>query len=72
MQLPALTVGLLAAAIAAAGWGAAPALHAQTTPAAPPSQPALRCDTPDHRRFDFWVGDWDVTTEGQPDRKSVV
>lgn len=73
MRLPALTVRLLATAVSAAGWGAAPALHAQTTPAAPPSRPAaLRCDTPDHRRFDFWVGDWDVTTQGQPAGTNLV
>ena len=29
-------------------------LHAQN-----PAQP--RCDTPEHRQFDFWVGDWNVT-----------
>jgi hypothetical protein len=25
-----------------------------------------RCNTPEHRQFDFWVGEWDVTT---PDGK---
>ena len=25
-----------------------------------------RCDTPEFRQFDFWVGEWDVTSGGQP------
>lgn len=28
------------------------------TPAAPP-----RCDAPEHRQFDFWVGKWHVTSQ---------
>jgi hypothetical protein len=35
-------------------------LSAQNQPAAP------RCDTPEFRQFDFWVGDWDVTAGGKP------
>jgi len=23
------------------------------------------CDGPEHRRFDFWIGDWDVTDNGK-------
>lgn len=30
-------------------------------PQAPP-----RCDTPEYRQFDFWVGDWTVTSGGKP------
>lgn len=30
-----------------------------TTQAAPPAPP-LRCEGPEHRQFDFWLGDWDV------------
>lgn len=33
-------------------------LHAQETPAAPAAKP---CVSPEHRQFDFWIGDWDVT-----------
>lgn len=30
-------------------------------------QPPKPCATPEYRQFDFWVGDWDVTTpEGRP------
>lgn len=25
-----------------------------------------RCDSPEFRQFDFWVGEWDVTSGGQP------
>jgi hypothetical protein len=34
------------------------AVHGQTT-----SQPA--CDAPEHRQFDFWVGDWNVVQTGK-------
>jgi hypothetical protein len=26
--------------------------------------PPARCDTPEFRQFDFWVGDWNVTVQG--------
>jgi hypothetical protein len=42
----------------------ASAATARQTPAAqqPPS-----CDAEEHRQFDFWIGDWQVTTpDGQP------
>ena len=35
-------------------------LSAQSPPAARP-----RCDVPEYRQFDFWVGDWDVTAGDQ-------
>ena len=31
--------------------------------AAPQPQPA--CDSPEHRQFDFWVGEWSVTQAGK-------
>jgi hypothetical protein len=46
----------LAVAMLVAGGGAR--LRAQS-PAAPPPPPA-DCRAPEHRQFDFWVGDWDV------------
>jgi Protein of unknown function (DUF1579) len=27
-------------------------------------QPPKRCDLPEQKQFDFWVGDWDLTTPG--------
>lgn len=31
------------------------------------------CETLDHRAFDFWVGDWEVsTTDGQPIGRSAI
>ena len=31
-----------------------------------PRSPPTNCETPEHRQFDFWVGDWDVVhTERQ-------
>ena len=32
--------------------------------AAPPSAPRF-CDSPEHRQFDFWLGEWDVSSNGQ-------
>jgi len=38
---------------------------AQETDANSPA-PAKPCDSPEYRQFDFWVGDWNVTSDGQP------
>src|SRR5262245_13542669 len=44
--------------------GLAPALGAQATAVAPRR---ASCDTPDHRAFDFWIGEWAVTyKDGKP------
>ena len=29
------------------------------------SKPPKPCSMPEHRQFDFWLGDWDVTVAGQ-------
>lgn len=42
--------------------GAAPAAEA----------PAGPCDTPEHRAFDFWIGDWTVTATGDPAKAAGV
>ncbi len=50
------------ATFAVAALCGAATLQAQTTA----SQPAP-CSTPEHRQFDFWIGEWDVVTPaGQP------
>ena len=36
-------------------------LGAATTHAQQPAQQPPTCDTPEHRAFDFWIGEWDVT-----------
>jgi hypothetical protein len=37
------------------------------------SRPAKPCAAPEHRQFDFWVGDWDVTTpEGAPAGHNLI
>ena len=54
-----LTLLLLAAAVA----------HAQdeaTGEEAAPPPPPKPCTSEKHRQFDFWVGSWDVTANGQP------
>ena len=39
-------------------------LAAQEEP--PAGVPPRPCDAPQYRQFDFWIGDWDVTADGQP------
>jgi hypothetical protein len=31
-----------------------------------PPQPQPACGTPEHRQFDFWIGEWSVTQAGKP------
>ena len=31
----------------------------------PPAAPG-RCEAPEHRQFDFWLGEWNVSSNGQP------
>ena len=46
---------------------AAPATSAQTQPRANP------CAGVEHHQFDFWIGDWDVTTpDGKPAGKNKI
>jgi hypothetical protein len=39
----------------------------QAAAVAPAPPPLPRCDRPEHRQFDYWVGEWDVRPAGQPD-----
>jgi len=41
--------------------------NAMTTQAATPP-PLMRCTAPEHRQFDFWIGEWDVFGGPQGDR----
>jgi hypothetical protein len=44
---------------------------AQTAPT--PSAPPPNCNAPEYRQFDFWVGEWDVTTpDGKPAGRNVI
>jgi hypothetical protein len=53
---------LLLLLLAAAGCHTPPS--AVAAPAAPAAQPAATlapvCTSPEHRQFDFWIGDWDL------------
>jgi hypothetical protein len=40
------------------------AATAQSPPPSPPSPPPPRCQTPEHRQFDFWLGRWEVFAPG--------
>jgi hypothetical protein len=61
-------VARMLVAFALGGSAGAPALlRSQTAPPAPP-----RCDTPEFRQFDFWVGDWNVTSGAQPVGTNLV
>lgn len=54
--LATLATGALATGTLVASMLAAPTpVAAQTPPAAPPT-----CDAPEHRQFDFWLGEWEV------------
>lgn len=51
----------------------AAALIAPTTTAMAQAAPKLpKCDSPEFRQFDYWVGDWDVTSSGQPAGRNLV
>ncbi|MGE0360462.1 MAG: hypothetical protein AB7H93_09035 [Vicinamibacterales bacterium] len=72
----ALVLGLLATGVWRGGAAVVPYLDAGPPPGrdvqAPPPSPATpspppRCDRPEHRQFDYWVGEWDVRPAGQPD-----
>ena len=58
---------LMSGVLGLLGPGQATVLAAQTTPAAPP-----KCDAPEHRQLDFWVGDWNVTMRGQQAGTNLV
>lgn len=61
------SAGLFRIALSAALvlWAPAPTL-AQTAPASP-------CSAPEHRAFDFWVGEWDVfTPDGRQAGQNVI
>jgi hypothetical protein len=50
---------------------ASPALAQQ--PPAPAAKPPAPCSAPEHRQFDFWVGDWEVTTpDGKPAGSNLI
>jgi hypothetical protein len=58
---PAIFGSLLIVAAAASAQSAQPS-------ATPPAPPPPACTAPEHRQFDFWVGDWDVYPTGKPNR----
>ena len=66
MRWSSFAAHLLAAVLLTQSAVVAPDLHAQT----PPSP--QRCDTPEFRQFDFWLGDWNVTSEGEPAGTNLV
>lgn len=35
------------------------------------AQPAYGCDTPESKRFDFWVGDWELEFDGGKGRNRI-
>lgn len=43
---------------------------AAAAPAAAPPPPA--CDTEEHHQFDFWIGEWNVTQNGQPAGHNII
>jgi hypothetical protein len=73
------TLWLAAALVAGGAWLAGAAVipscdevaglerSGQAPAAAPAPRPLPRCDRPEHRQFDYWVGEWDVRPAGQSD-----
>ena len=59
-------MGRQALTILIVGLAGAGALTAQA------AAPRPTCDAAEYRQLDFWVGDWDVTTHGQPAGKNLV
>ena len=54
-----LLVGFSDATVAQEGDASVDASAEATATATPPAPP--KCDQPEHRQFDFWIGEWDVT-----------
>jgi hypothetical protein len=67
MTSSAFAARLLVVFVLLGGAGASTPLRGQT---APPAR--SRCDTPEFRQFDFWVGDWNVTSGDQPVGTNLV
>jgi hypothetical protein len=44
------------------------AAHAQTASPSPAPPPRPCANAPEHRAFDFWLGEWDVRPAAQPER----
>ena len=55
---------MLAGVLLLGAVGARPAMGQPATPV--PARPA-GCATPEHRQFDFWIGDWDTYEVGKLD-----
>lgn len=45
------------------------AVVAQLSPPVPPANPPANCTAPEHRQFDFWIGDWEVFLTAKPEQK---
>jgi len=60
------TVSIITSVIAVMAIGLLPRASAQT------GKP-LSCDAPEHRQFDFWLGDWEVMTpDGKPAGRNSI
>jgi steroid delta-isomerase-like uncharacterized protein len=45
----------------------------QTQAPSPSSPPPPRCDSAEHRQFDFWLGEWEVATpDGKPAGRNTI
>lgn len=53
-------------AVLAALFTPLPLIAQDTPPAATDKAPPARCMAPEYRQFDFWLGDWNVSADGQP------
>jgi hypothetical protein len=54
--------GAIAPVLFSVAIGGATEARAQSASSATPAAPTFGCKAPEHRQFDFWVGDWEVRT----------
>ena len=47
-------------------------LVAVTASAQPPNVASSDCSSPEHRQFDFWIGDWEVTQGDKTAGRNVI
>lgn len=57
-----LLIGMISVVLAVITVGGR--VHAQAPPTSPPHPPTACASDSERHRFDFWLGEWDVTTKG--------
>lgn len=66
MRILPILLLLLSSMLPAAAFGQ------ETEEETPPAPAPLRCSDPQYRQFDFWLGEWSVTSSGAPAGTNVI